>query len=284
MIQAPEEDSAGVRVSDWPGWPDDDDWFSRVHDEETIRKTFTLSGDHRSIEVDNVFGSIEVVGTDGNEVQLVVKKTLHAESKEKLEEARKKVTLGIDQSGNSLRLYVDGPFRHHDDDFWGFGNEPGYWVSMEFQLQVPRKSSVQLKTVNGGVRVRDVSGEFTIRCVSGGIGMENVAGSGTVHTVNGPLKVKFRENPTESWDFGSINGAVELSFAPKLNADFRLHTFNGSVDSAFAMDAANSTEISHEGMKTIYRANHFGGRVGSGGPEIRVSTLNGAIRLLENHE
>src|SRR5579862_4688760 len=41
---------------------DDDEASLPVHDHQMIQKSFTLTGDHRSIEVDNVFGSIEVVG------------------------------------------------------------------------------------------------------------------------------------------------------------------------------------------------------------------------------
>lgn len=277
-------DERSLSLVDWAVAVHADDWDMPVHDEETIRKTFTLAGDHRSIEIDNVSGSIEVVGTDGDQVQLVVEKRLRAESKEKLEEARKRISLEATQDGNSLRLYVDDPFRWQDGSFWGFRDDRGYCGSMDFEVQVPRDIRLMLKTVDGSVHVRDVRGDFSVHSVSGAITMENLAGSGTARTVNGAVKVTFRENPRESSDFGSINGSVELYFAPKLNADFRLHTFNGSVFSDFAMEAP-SAEVEHEGMKTIYRANRdSGGRVGTGGPEIRVETLNGTIRILENHE
>lgn len=270
---------------DWGwGWGPD----MPVHDQETIRKTFTLSGAHRSLDVDNVFGSIDVAGTDGDQVQLVVNKTLRAESKEELERARKNITLDITQDGNSLRLYVNGPFRRHDDDFWGFHRDDGYFADMDFQLQVPRDTDLTLKTVGGGeVSVRNVNGTFEIHNVSGSVEMENIAGSGTAQTVNGGVKVKFRENPRESCDFGSINGSVELFFAPKLSADFQLKTFNGAVYSDFPITETpvNSAQEEHEGLKTIFRASRFtGGRVGAGGPEITVKNLNGDIRILENHE
>lgn len=272
------------RFADWTVAAYGGDWDMPEHDEETVRKTFTLTGDHRSIEIDNVNGSIDVVGTDGDQVQLVVDEKFRAESKAKLEEARKRITLETTQDGNSLRLYVDDPFRWQDDGFWGFHEGRGYCGSMDFEVQVPRNTRVMLKTVDGSVRVRDVTGDFSVHSVSGRIIMENLAGSGTARTVNGAVNVKFRENPSENSDFGSINGSVELYFAPKLNADFRLHTFNGSVFSDFPIEAP-SAEVEHEGMRTIYRAHReSGGRVGTGGPEIRVETLNGAIRILENHE
>jgi len=271
------------RFADWTMTAYAGDWDLPEHDEETVRKTFTLTGADRSLEIDNVSGAIEVVGTDGDQVQVVVNEKYRAESKEKLAEARKRITLETTQDGSSLRLYVDGPSRWQDG-FWGFGDGRGYCGSMDFQVQVPRETRLTLKTVDGSVHVRDVHGDFSVHSVSGAITMEGLTGSGSARTVNGAVRVKFRENPRQSSDFGSVNGSVDLYFAPKLNADFRLQTFNGSVFSDFAMEAP-SAEVEHEGMKTIYRAHRdSGGRVGTGGPEIRVETLNGAIRILENHE
>src|SRR4029077_17733457 len=56
-----------------------------VKDHETITKSFTLSAAHRSIDVDNVFGSIEVVGGNSDQIELTVQKSLRAESKEAME-------------------------------------------------------------------------------------------------------------------------------------------------------------------------------------------------------
>jgi len=55
-----------------------------VRDHETIQKSFSLAAARKSLEVDNVFGSIEVVGGPSDQVQLVVNKTIRAESKDAL--------------------------------------------------------------------------------------------------------------------------------------------------------------------------------------------------------
>src|SRR5947207_5706865 len=74
---------------------------------------------HRSLEIDNVWGSIEVVGTISDQLQLTVKKSVRAESKDKLEQARKEVTLDIAEQAGSLKLYVNGPFRCNCNDGCG---------------------------------------------------------------------------------------------------------------------------------------------------------------------
>jgi hypothetical protein len=275
-----------------PGWQSDDDDFDssmRLHEQETIRKTFSLSAGHKTLDVDNVFGSIVVTGGSGDQVQLVVEKTIRAESQERMEAAKKEVKLDITEQPDLLKLYVDGPFRCHcNDGCDGWHGDRGYSVKMDFTLQVPRNLDIRLKTVNAGrVEVKDVTGNFSVRNVNGGIEMLNVAGSGQARTVNGPVKVTFRENPRENSDFGTVNGNVELSFVHGLGADFRFKTFNGSIYSDFEMTSLPSRPVEaqqHNGHFR-YRSDRFtGGRVGAGGPEIKADNLNGDIRVLERHE
>ena len=259
-----------------------------VRADEKIEKSFAMPAGHRALEIDNVWGSIEVVGTNSDQVQLTVNKSTRAESKDKLEQSRKEVTLDITQQEGLLKLYVNGPFRCNCDDGCGHREFEGYIVKMDFQIQVPRDIDIKIKTVNEGrVAVRDINGTFLVRNVNGDIQMHNIAGSGTAHTVNGPVKVSFRQNPREASDFKTINGAVELQFARDLAADFRFKTFNGSIYSDFPVTGlpVHAVQEEHHGSKVVFRADRYTGvRVNSGGPEIKVENLNGDIRILENHE
>jgi hypothetical protein len=281
---------ASTTVANADGWQDDDsDSSMNLHEQATIRKTFSLPAAHKTLEVDNVFGSIVVTGGAGDQVQLVVEKSLRAESQERMAAAKKEVKLDITEQPDLLKLYVDGPFRCHcDDGCDGWHGDRGYSVKMDFTLQVPRHVDIKLRTVNNGrVQVNDVTGNFSVRNVNGGIEMANVAGSGHARTVNGPVKVTFRENPRETSDFGTVNGNVELSFVRGLAADFRFKTFNGSIYSDFEMTSLPSRPVQadqHNGHFR-YRSDRFtSGRVGSGGPEIKADNLNGDIRVLERHE
>jgi len=260
-----------------------------VQDHETIQKSFSmLAAAHKSLEIDNIFGSIEVTGDASNDALLVVQKTLRAESKDSLERARREVTLDITQQEGLLKLYVNGPFRCHCDDCSDSRRDDDYSVKMDFQVRVPRDIDIKLKTVNeGSVVVHNINGSFLVRNVNGDIKMENLSGSGTARTVNGPVRVSFRENPRENSEFRTVNGEVELRFAHDLSADFRFKTFNGGVYSDFPVTALPVHAVSEErrGGRLILRADRFtGARVGSGGPEIQAENLNGDIRILENHE
>ncbi len=279
-------------------WPHDHDSRMPFSDQETIRKTFDLgaAGASRRLEVDNVTGSIEVVGADSTQVQLVVHRTNRAKAQEKLEEAKKEVKLEITQEAGALKIYVDGPFRCRRDGRQSrdgcccvsFRGDEEYSVHMDFQLQVPRDIHVTLRTVNDGeIAVRDVRGRYSVHNVNGGIEMLRIAGSGEAQTVNGDVKVTFRENPRENSSFESVNGDIDLHFVSGLSADFRFKTFNGDVFSDFPVASlpARGMEQERKGGKTIFRADRFaGGRIGSGGIQVTVENLNGDIRIRENHE
>jgi hypothetical protein len=281
----PERDEPEVDVE-----IDHDDTRFSEHEQEKIEKSFAMpaGAGRRTVEIDNVWGSIEVVGTASDQVKLTVNKSIRAESKGKIEQARKDVTLDITQQADALKVYVNGPFRCDCHDCGRSRDDEGYVVKMDFQVQVPRDVDIKVKTVNEGhVSVRDINGSFLVRNVNGDIQIRNIAGSGSARTVNGPVKVSFRQNPREASDFNTVNGNIELAFARDLSADFKFKTFNGGIYSDFPVTALPVQGMQEErhGTKVIFRADRYtGARINAGGPQIKVENLNGDIRILENHE
>jgi hypothetical protein len=262
-----------------------------VTEQETISKSLPLpaSSERRHVTVDNVWGAVRVSGGDSSQVEFVAKKTIRAESKDKLDLAKKEVTLDVKQQGNDLSLYVNGPFRCQCDGCGGgFREHQGYIVKYDFEVKVPRDVDLTVRTVNDGdVTVQDVAGQYSVHNVNGSIEMNNVAGSGTAKTVNGELKVLFRGNPQTNSSFATINGDVDLYFLPKLSADVRFKTFNGEVFTDFMMSALPPREPVEErqGAKFVFHADRYtGGRIAAGGPEIKVETLNGDIHIRERHD
>jgi hypothetical protein len=63
----------------------DHDWDYQypVKEVQTVRNSYPLAGAKKSIEVDNVFGSIDVVGASGDQVQMVVTETYRAETQDR---------------------------------------------------------------------------------------------------------------------------------------------------------------------------------------------------------
>src|SRR5215469_3874968 len=102
---------ASAYARDW------DDADFRYDDHEAIHRAFTLSGAQSDwkLIVNNVSGRIHVTGYDGNEVKRDIDRHNQAESRDRLEEAKRRITLDISQSDGTVRVYEDGPFRNGDD-------------------------------------------------------------------------------------------------------------------------------------------------------------------------
>jgi hypothetical protein len=251
---------------------------------ETIRQTLPAAA---RLEVDNVHGYIHVSGYSGSEIQMVAEKTIQAESAERLEAAKREVKLDVSRAGDTVTLFVDGPFRCHCEDNRRGVNENrhrGYHVTFDFELKVPVATFLRIATVNGGdIRVENTTGDFDVSNVNRGIEMTEVGGAGRVHTVNGGIKVLFAKNPASECSFGTVNGSIETSFRPSLSADVMVKTFNGHAYTDYdvtAMPRKVSAGERRDG-KFVYRSDDFNGmRIGNGGPELKYDTLNGSIRII----
>lgn len=233
-------------------------------DNESIRRSFTGN----KLTLDNISGYVHVTGGAGSTIEVSVAKHIEAETNAALLRAKQEVSLDMSQAGNAVRLYVDGPFRHHGDN-----GHRGYEVYFDYDIQVPANTELDLKTINAGdIVVKGTTGDFNIHGLNGGIEMDNVAGSGTVHTLNGQVKASFTRNPARATTFHSLNGTIEVHFQPGLNADMTFHTLNGGVYTDF--DVA----VGGTGMRQVSRRN-MEARVGAGGPPLSFDTLNGSIKL-----
>lgn len=258
-----------------------------IAQEDTVHRTFTA----KSLEVDNVNGSIHVTGYAGAAIELDARRTITAEDAERAEAARREVKLDITQPGEEVRVYVDGPFRCHCEERPSFRSRNnmrehgrrGYSVTYDFEIKVPQDTALYLATVNHGqIRVEKTAGDYDIENINGGIEMDDIAGSGRVYALNGKVAVTFLKNPERNSYFGSLNGLVEVWFQPNLSADARVKTFNGGIYTDYPVTylpiAAGTAERING--KFVYRSNEFQGiRIGNGGPELKFENFNGEIRI-----
>lgn len=258
-----------------------------VQEKEDISKTFKIADASQAAEVilDNVWGSVRVEGIPGRDVILAAKKTIFAKSNEKLQQAKEEVKLDIVEKGNTMDIYVDGPFRCRDHERpWTHRREnPGYIVQYDFTLKVPFRTKLDVSTVNDGdIEVKNVEGDFEVKNVNGEVRITEINGSGEACTVNGEVQVVFKRTPAGKCSFGSINGDLTVSFPADLSADFRIKTFNGDVYSDFPvtyLPPAPAVREETKGKYVFKSDRFFGVRTGKGGPEIKMDTLNGDILI-----
>jgi hypothetical protein len=253
----------------------------RLEKNDIVKQVFQFSfpEKEKTVKIDNIFGSITVSGAATTTVRLEVKKSLRADNQNDLLKAEREVTLKMAEKDNQLDIYVDGPFRCRNGSHGG--SDRDYVVTYDFTLEVPKQTNLILKTVNDGdILVQNVKGDFTVRNVNGHIEMEGISGPVICKTVNGRIRAVFQENPAAACAFTTVNGDLDVKFLPDLAADFQLKTFNGDIFSDFPVSylpAKAGTEKREKGHY-VYRSHSLQGvRVGKGGPEIKMETLNGDI-------
>lgn len=255
----------------------------KVEKKEEIRKTLSFpdASQPRELQVDNIFGSITVTGYDGKDAAVLIHKIIKARDQSRITRAEEEVELDITTEGNTIDLYVDGPFRCQNRR--GKWRDPGYTVYYNFEIKVPRQTNIYLKTVtNGDIKVADIQGDFDIRNVNGKVSIDEIAGSGDAHTVNGAVKVVFSRNPGSDCSFKSINGDLDIFFLENLAADLWMKTFNGDMYSDYPVTylPRKPAEVTSDKGKYLYKSNRFVGvQTGKGGPEIKLDTFNGDILI-----
>jgi hypothetical protein len=250
---------------------------------EAVRTTlaFDDAAAERTVVVDNVFGSVEVVGAAVSDVRVSGERVTRAADAEAEARARREVTLDMTQEGNRVALTVNGPFRCRDGSLSYNWEDRRYVVRYDLQVQVPERTDLVVKTVNDGdVVVRGVRGRLSLRNVNGRIEAKEVAGVVDAHTVNGAIHALFAESPSGESQFKTVNGDVRLSFGPGLSADFAMKTLNGELRSDFPVEslAPRPLEGRREGRRFVYRSDRFQNfRIGRGGPRVEMETLNGDV-------
>lgn len=262
--------------------------FPREYREEVrepVRHTFPAG--QTTLDVDNINGSVAVVGDGGNTIRVEGEKVIRYSEKQELDRAKREVTLDINQKDGIAQLYVNGPFRRNgnrnsDDHGFHERDRREYDVTYNLIVRVPKNTALQLHNVNGSVKADETQGKFTVRTVNGSVTLTNIAGSGSVETVNGKMTASFRENPKTDTSFKTVNGQIEATFQPNLAANVQVKTFNGAAYTDFETTAmaAPPGESGRNGGRFSFKS---GGaqrlRVGAGGPELKFETLNGKIQI-----
>jgi hypothetical protein len=255
--------------------------------EETATRRETLSfeggapGQARRLRVCNVFGSITARGTTGDEVRLVVHERFSGDTPAAVARAKRDMALGFDRGAGSMEVYVGHPCdarqRHDDRD----DDHDHAKAKYDFEIEVPQGVAVDLSTVlDGKVTLTDHRGPFRVTNVNGAVEATGISGSGRATTVNGAVTVRFADNPREACRFETVNGAVDVAFRPGLAADLRFKTLNGDVysDFPYTYRSAVETHRHQEGGMTVLSSRSLAGiRVGGGGVEHSLTTVNGNI-------
>lgn len=144
-------------------------------------------------------------------------------------------------------------------------------VRVDFVVRVPAGVRFAGHTVNGNIRAEGLRSEVKAVTVNGSVNVQTT-GFAQANTVNGSITCQIGDSRfTSDVNFETVNGSITLDMPAGLNAEFRASTVNGRIDSDFPIMVTG--QVSRRSLR---------GTIGDGGPELRVSTVNGSIRLRQN--
>jgi len=141
-------------------------------------------------------------------------------------------------------------------------------VEVTFEVQVPAGVRFEGATVNGDISGRSLPSDAELTTVNGDVELE-AGGVAHATTVNGSIDVRMGSAKwTETLEFTTVNGGITVELPPSISAEFEASTVNGSVESDFPITIQG--KMSPRSLR---------GRIGDGGPRLRMTTVNGSIRL-----
>lgn len=184
----------------------------------------------------------------------------------------------------------------------GLEHENLHNISIDYEIQAPENAvlnaatgsgeinddgvgqNARLSTGSGSIRATGLKGGFKVETGSGNISAEALdagdvkaeTGSGSIdlHHVRGGLKaetgsgsIKVEGVPTSEWKLETGSGSVEF-WSSGSNFQLDAETGSGSVHSD--REVLSQGDLQHH---------HLRGRVGSGGPMVRIETGSGSTRI-----
>jgi hypothetical protein len=264
-------------------------WSERAEGEETLRFEAPPPG---GIRLHNSNGRTLVCGEDRDDIEVRLEKVARAESREAAQELLHEIKLERAELDDALQIELVAPQR------W---NRRGL---AHLTVRVPRGTRVDVSAANGrvsveGVRspvrarssngsacIADVIGDIEVmtsnakvscartcgrlvaRSSNGKIELEDHRGSLDASTSNGLIRASLGKVGKQGVVLATSNGRIVLELPESVDADVDIR-----VDNGFIRNDRSLHEVSRESNGRVL------GRLGSGGPLIKLRTSNGSICL-----
>jgi len=255
--------------------------FPQVPGTDHLTVPFSDASRPGTVKVALISGSISMKGYSGKEVIVDVACCGKEEERDRNRASRPEAE-GLKRIPNlSTGFTVE-----EDNNIISIKPGPPY-RRLDITLQVPIRTSLTLKTVNGDIEVEHAQGELEVSCSNGKVTLAQVSGSVVAHALNGKVKVSLTAvEPDKPMSFSSLNGDIDVSLPPDIRANLSMKSDNGEMYSDFDIKIDSQTtrptaeELrSKNGMYRIRMDRTTKGSINGGGPEMQFKTFNGNIYL-----
>ena len=216
------------------------------------------------LQIKNVNGSIEADGVNGETIEVTAYKSgedkdqVHVE----LVNSADGITICAVYPGHNNRCEAGGGYHQETHDVH---------AKVEFTVKIPRNLRFEANTVNGKVRAEELGRFVRATTVNGNVTVSTDAWA-QASSVNGSVHERIGRADWEgTLKISTVNGSIDLEVPASLNTDVRFSAVNGSLESDLPLTI--SSQSGRWGPKKLE------GRIGSGGRELNVNTVNGSLHI-----
>jgi hypothetical protein len=226
----------------------------------------------QSIEIKGIIGDIRAEAGTGNEVHVVATKTSRRSDIDSVQIKVVQHTGGVticalypSESGEFGDCESGSGRSRNNSSTSGQKNND---VRVDFTVQVPSRVGFIGKTINGDVSATALSGNVVTKTINGSIKI-STTGYAEASTINGEISARVGDgNWTGPLEFKTLNGEINLDLPANVSTDVDAETLNGQINSDFLIN-----------VTTFKERKRVQGRIGVGGRELHLKTLNGSINL-----
>jgi DUF4097 and DUF4098 domain-containing protein YvlB len=229
---------------------------------EEFHQTYPLSPTGR-ISLENLNGGVQINVWDQSSVKVDAIKKAYRQSR--LNEAK----IEVNASEENIKIKTDYPYEHQT--FYSDDRRYDNPATVDYTLTVPRKAVLEsIEMVNGPIDIDGVEGRVKASSVNGRVNARGLTNEVRLSTINGQLTATFTQlDETKPVQLGSVNGSVTLVIPSNANASIRAGTVNGGITSDFGLKVKHGEYVGHS----------MDGQIGTGGPLIKLTNVNGGIKI-----
>ena len=222
-------------------------------------RTYQVAAGGR-LELINVNGRITAEASDGTAVEVLADRTAKAATDEGAKELLGRIEMREEVGADRVRVEVRAPRMN------GPSGHEFTWT-----VKVPRGISVDLRTVNGGIRIANLDGDVRARSTNGAIkGTALLASSVDAAVTNGGIEIDLAKPVSAgTFELEAVNGGVSINLPADSRADIAGRCVNGGI-------STSDLQLEMVGEQNRRRLD---AKLNGGGARILLETVNGGVRV-----
>lgn len=213
-----------------------------------------------TLKLKNFSGEVRIAASDRNEVVI---HAVRRAPRERLD----RITLDIQSSESTVTIEAN----RKESSWLNWSHSKNNVVETDFEIQVPRKTNLEVAVFSSPVNVTDVEGRHDIHSFSSNLRLQNLAGPIRVKTFSGDIEIWLaRSEARPRLEIDTFSGDVDVRMPETAQARVAFRSFSGDLESDMPLTLRSKTR------RTLVAELNGGG----GGTEsLRFKTFSGDVRI-----